>query len=64
MPHPVEKPPEEIRERHLAVLGVPFVEGRVVEQDGSGEVLFQQSKQENGEAGPKDEGEVNGQLQA
>ena len=54
MPHPVEKPPEEISERHLAVLGVPFVEGRVVEQDGSGDVLFQQSKQENGEAGPKD----------
>ena len=47
MPQPEEEPQEEFSEGHPVVLGVPFVELRVVEQLGSGDVLLQQSKEKN-----------------
>ena len=52
MPEPVEEPQEKLSEGHPLVLGVPSVELRVVEKDGGGDVLLQQSKEKDWKGRP------------
>ena len=52
VPQPAEKPEEELSEGHPGVLGVLFVELWVGQQLRSGDVLLQQSIEENWKGGP------------